>query len=41
MAMEKRPVIEEGDQPFGLQDGRRRRLAADNGAESTRCWHQA
>jgi hypothetical protein len=38
---EERPVIEESDQPFGLQYGRRRRRIADDGAEGTRCWHHA
>jgi len=40
MTAEQRPVIEERDQPFRLQDDGRRRLAADDGAEHTRCWHQ-
>jgi hypothetical protein len=41
MAEEQRPVVEKGDQPFGLQDRHSLLLAADDGAEGARCWHQA
>ena len=40
VTMEKRPVIQERDQLFGLQDGHRLLLAADDGAENTGSWHQ-
>jgi len=41
MAREQRPVIEERDQPLRLEDDHRLLLAADDGAEGTRCRHDA
>jgi hypothetical protein len=43
MAAEQRPVVKEGDQPFGLQDDHGILLAGDDGAEDALCcgWHQA
>src|SRR5437879_4058401 len=41
MAAEQRPVVEERDQPFCLKDDHGFLVAADDGAEDTRCWHQA